>query len=324
MIRINAEQIQNSRLAVGKDSIPLGCVPFIVEGYASQWPALTHWVPETLGNQYGDYQVKCFFAEKTQSTFLQQVNRHKTLQFKDFLALVFSNNPEDAHQYYLRIDTTHPLFDQLAKDFLIPNWLTHYNPHATGIWIGQKGNITPFHHDWWHGFLAQIAGEKQFHLVHPLEGALLQQEWPSESTYDLAPAPVFSLSDLKASQLETYCEGILKPGEILYIPPYWYHQIDTLDNGNISIPIRYDTTMTPEVPLLQFSQNSGLRAITNHQIKDKEELIGLLITNRELFQEKEKAFIEAFIKTRNPSLTLDGIIEKLEGTPSRFIKINCP
>ena len=318
MIRVTPEQIYDQHIALGKASLPFGCVPFIVESYASQWPAVSNWRFENLASQYGSQQVKCFFVEKTNGTFLQQVNQHKTLLFKDFLSLVFSDNPADAHQYYLRIDTKHPLFDHLAKDFHIPDWLSHYNHDATGIWIGQQGNITPFHHDWWHGFLAQISGEKRYHLVHPLEGSLLQEQWQSESRFDLAPAPVFSQSELKQSKLETYCEGILKPGEMLYIPPYWYHQIDTLDNGNISMPIRYDSTMTPDIPLLQLSQNSILREVTNQQITDEEQLVRWLTTNRQLFEEKEDAFIKAFIRTRNPSCTLEGIKEKLEfaTTPS--------
>jgi hypothetical protein len=312
MIRITPDRIHHQQLVLDGMTIPFGCVPFIVEGFASQWPAFSQWTYENLKARYGDEQVKCFYVDKADGTFLQQVNQHKTLLFKEFLALVFSDNPTDAHQYYLRIDSQQSLFTRLAEDFVIPDWLDHYNHSATGVWIGQQGNVTPFHHDWWHGFLTQIAGKKRYHLVHPLEGATLQKQWETDAQYDLAPAPIFSVSELKKLNLEAYCEGILEPGEMLYIPPYWYHQIDTLENGNISMPIRYDSTMTPHVPLLQFSQNSVLRAVTNQNLTDEAEFVQWLQTNRRLFEEKEDAFIHAFIHTRNPHCTIEGIREKLE------------
>lgn len=318
MIRITPDHIHNQQIILDGSRISFGCVPFIVEGFASRWKAFSQWTQENLQARYGSHQVKCFYVDKADSTFLQQVNQHTVLSLEKFLSLVFSDHPTDAHQYYLRIDTQQPLFSQLENDFVIPDWLDQYNHSATGIWIGQKGNVTPFHHDWWHGFLAQISGKKRYHLVHPLEGATLQQQWDQAAQFDLAPAPVFSSSDLDSLHLETYCEGILEPGEMLYIPPYWYHQIDTLENGNISMPIRYDSTMTPHVPLLQFSQNSILRSVTNQQITDEEQLIHWLGTNRRLFEEKEAAFIKAFIHSRNPRLTLEGIREKLECATSAF------
>jgi hypothetical protein len=320
MIRITPDQIQNQQIVLDSSTIPFGCIPFIVEGYASQWKAFSQWTNENLKSEYGSYPVKCFYVDKTDGTFLQQVNPHKTLLFEKFLSLVFSDNPQDAHQYYLRIDTQQPLFAQLEKDFVIPDWLDDYNHSATGIWIGQKGNVTPFHHDWWHGFLAQVSGKKRYRLVHPLEGATLQRQWDPESQFDLASAPVFSSPELDSLHLETYCEGILEPGEVLYIPPYWYHQIDTLENGNISMPIRYDSTMTPHVPLLQFSQNSILRAVTNQHLTDEDQLIQWLGSNRRLFEEKENAFIKAFIHVRNPHCSLESIREKLEFTTSGLPK----
>jgi hypothetical protein len=165
-----------------------------------------------------------------------------------------------------------------------------------------------------------VSGKKRYRLVHPLEGATLQRQWDPESQFDLASAPVFSSPELDSLHLETYCEGILEPGEMLYIPPYWYHQIDTLENGNISIPIRYDSTMTPHVPLLQFSQNSILRAVTNQHLTDEDQLIQCLGSNRRLFEEKENAFIKAFIHTRNPHCSLESIREKLEFTTSGLPK----
>jgi hypothetical protein len=60
--------------------------------------------------------------------------------------------------------------------------------------------------------------------------------------------------------------------------------------------------------------------VTNEQITDEDQLIRWLGRNRRLFEEKEEAFIKAFIHTRNPHLALEGIRKKLEFATSALPK----
>jgi hypothetical protein len=100
------------------------------------------------------------------------------------------------------------------------------------------------------------------------------------------------------AELETAVVGTLQPGEILYIPPYWWHQIETIDGGNISMPIRFDTSQSPDVPLFQISQESSLRDITNHPIAEPAALKACLSDNRQRFHWRESEFLTALEATR--------------------------
>ena len=294
----------------GKAAIPFGCMPLIIDGLVSTWEASTKWTLDYLRRNFGAAEVTCFVASRADGSFLQQVNRSATLSFADVLTHVYAET--DDPLLYLRIGSDHALFDALSQDFQIPPLLEHYNASATGIWIGEKHNVTPFHHDWWHSFLAQVSGRKRYTVVHPFEGVLLQKDWDKAATYDLASAPYLPPDDPKLDQFETCFEGILEPGQVLYIPPYWFHQIETLDNGTISMPIRFDTPQTPNVPIYQFSQGSVLRRITNEQVRDTDQLVDVLATNRQHFLAREHAFVEALVKMRSQDKSVQEILDQLD------------
>lgn len=310
--RVSSNNIHKGIAKLGENAVPFGCLPMIIEDVVSRWPAKKNWTPQTLKANFGNEEITCFVANKRSGTFLQQVNEARRMPFGAFLDHVFSASETEEELYYLRIDTGHPLFRELAKDFEIPRFVEGYNPAATGIWIGQKGNITPFHHDWWHSFLAQVSGRKRYTLIHPLEAKILQKDWQDAAKFDLIPAPIYGNGSTLPKKLPASFEGILEPGQILYIPPYWYHQIDTLENGNISMPLRFDTVQSPDVALFQFSQDSSLRTLTNKKATNDATLISHLQMNRQKFLQKEAAFIQAYLETRDSGLTLETALEKLE------------
>ncbi len=299
--KTSAEKIRDRRAALSEELIPFGCLPLVIEDLVSRWPATKNWTRDYLSEKLGDREVTSFVSNEDEQTFLQQVNKPETMLFRQFLQNVFSE--ARGKSYYLRIATDHPLFEELSKDFEIPEILNRYNPSATGIWIGQKGNVTPFHHDWWHSFLAQISGRKRYTLIHPFEGRQLQEDWNPPAKFDLSPPPVSSADKQQDARYEACFEGILEAGQILYIPPYWFHQVETLDNGTISIPMRFDTNQSPDVPLFQLSQESTLRPITNQNASDDDSFLKHLRENRNRFFQKEKDFIDAYLRTRDSALT---------------------
>lgn len=310
--RVSSSDISKGVATLGRSAVPFGCIPLIIEDVVPLWPAAKNWTHKALKANFGKEDITCFVANKHNGTFLQQVNEARTMPFGAFLDHVFSATETEDELYYFRIDTAHSLYRELAKDFEIPRFVEGYNPAATGIWMGQKGNITPFHHDWWHSFLAQVSGRKRYVLIHPLEAKNLQADWQDAAKFDLIPAPILRSGSTLLGRLSSSFEGILEPGEILYIPPYWYHQIDTLENGNISMPLRFDTAQSPDVALFQFSQDSLLRDLTNQKATNDATFIAHLHMNRQGFLQKEEAFIRAYLETRDTDLTLGVVLEKLE------------
>lgn len=309
--RIAAESIADGMLACGEHRLPLGCFPILVDGVVGRWPAAERWTQGELSRRFGDAEVTCYVAPRAAGTFLQQASERRRLRLAEFLERVFAGGDGD-RLHYLRIGADHPLFEPLSEDFEIPRLFERYNPSATGIWIGQAGNVTPFHHDWWHSLLAQVRGRKRYFVIHPLETRALQRSWPAAARFDLEAAPVFAPGGEAFEAISIGFSGILEPGQMLYIPPFWFHQIDTLDGGNISMPIRFDTGQSVDVPLFQLSQDSALRPLTNQPERDPGRAAEVLSDNRDRFHRRERAFVDELVRVRELEAAADELLADVE------------
>ncbi len=115
---------------------------------------------------------------------------------------------------------------------------------ASGIWIGSTGVVTPLHHDAWTGLLFQLSGTKRVLMFAPSDRPNLYFNSPFAATQRWSRLP--GRSD--EADLETFprfrrtrrFEGRLEQGDVLFIPPFWSHEIEALE-PNISIPFRFSS-----------------------------------------------------------------------------------
>ncbi|GAA2683001.1 MULTISPECIES: cupin-like domain-containing protein [Actinosynnema] len=287
-----------------------GGLPLVIEGVADKWEAVGKWTAEHLVQRCGDEEVSAFVTDKSlQGTVLQQINQKVTTSFGSVVKHIFGVEREDPDRsYYLRVEPGSSVYEDLSADFEIPDTGFEYNPAWTGIWMGQTGNATPFHNDQWHGLLFQVSGHKRYLMVHPFDAPTLQRDWPAEARYDLSRADIVPEDAPVLGELEQVYQGVLGPGEVLYVPPFWMHQVVTLDDGNISMPIRFNTSQSPDVSLFQLSQRSELRNLTNQPVRDVEEIVGFLRRNRANFEGLEKEFVEALVRVRGLDVTPEQLL----------------
>ncbi|MGH3773531.1 MAG: cupin-like domain-containing protein [Pseudonocardiaceae bacterium] len=290
-----------------------GGLPLVIEGVASTWLAIERWTAQNLIDRCGDEEVTAFATDESiQGTVLQQVNRSVTTSFSEIIRHIFGIERHDPQlSYYLRVEPGASVYEELSADFEIPETGREFNPQWTGIWMGQTGNATPFHNDQWHGLLFQVSGHKRYTMVHPFDAPTLQKDWQAAARYDLARAEVLAEDAPVLRDLEQCYQGVLAPGEVLYVPPFWMHQVVTLDDGNISMPIRFNTTQSPDVSLFQFSQRSCLRDLTNQPVYDKDTIVRFLRENRANFAAREREFVEALLAVRDLDLTTDGVLAEV-------------
>jgi len=310
--RVQVRQSAEGRVRV-QDSIDFGGLPTIIDGLVRWWPAIERWTAENLIARCGSESVEVFLTSPADGTVLQQVNGKVTLSFREFIEHTFGLwQGGAARSYYLRVGPGTTVFDELCADFTIPDTGHPFNPKWTGLWLGQAGNATPFHHDWWHGLLAQIRGRKRYTLVHPFDVPRLQRDWSDAAKFDLSAAEILPAGAPILDELDLCFEGTLLPGEMLYVPPYWFHQVVTLDDGNISMPIRFDTPQMPDVALFQLSQDSCLREVTNQPVKDVSDIVRTLSRNRAKFFDKEESFVRALCAIRD--LDAEEVVRELAST----------
>jgi hypothetical protein len=131
-----------------------------------------------------------------------------------------------------------------------------FSEKTASLWCSSRGSVTPTHFDLCHGFLTQIRGRKRVLLVPPEHTRSMYRADPSgvnpnSSPVDLAlfvtglehekNARRFSEAEKKLSDSERarfpktrvalgeIREVTLWPGDTLYIPPFWWHHVVTLE-----------------------------------------------------------------------------------------------
>jgi len=139
------------------------------------------------------------------------------------------------------------LYPELQPDIEFPNLLSNdnevFSDEVSGLWIGTSGNITPLHYDLWHGFLVQIVGKKSVLLFPPDDSSCLYQDTSLGNSHlsqvDICTihSPEQKKKFSKFRDVAPY-HAILSPGDMLYIPPCWWHDVISLDDC-ISVTLRW-------------------------------------------------------------------------------------
>lgn len=153
-------------------------------------------------------------------------------------------------QIYLQQPITNTVGPAMVRDFLGFDWTFCNEKQARHHWgsltsnlllVGMAGNVTPCHYDEQQNLFAQIHGHKrcilfapdQFEALypHPVHHPHDRQSMVDFDKPDYNKFPKFR--DLKG------CEAIIGPGEVLYIPIYWWHHIESLLHGGPTITINF-------------------------------------------------------------------------------------
>lgn len=139
--------------------------------------------------------------------------------------------------------------------------------HVT-LWLQSRGVTTQIHFDLDENFHLQILGNKRFLLVPPSQHEKLYL-YPR-----IHPSYRRSQADLEAVDLERYprfaevegaLEVTLKPGDMLYIPPLWFHHVTNV-NAGLSINVFSDSD---ELGFWDDSQKSlpAFKAMPNPELR---------------------------------------------------------
>ncbi|XP_062192150.1 lysine-specific demethylase JMJ30-like isoform X5 [Phragmites australis] len=195
--------------------------PVILSGCIDHWPARTKWKDiKYLESIAGDRTVPVEVGKHYVCTEWKQ----EFITFSQFLERMWSN--DSANLTYL---AQHPLFDQikeLREDITVPEYCYAGGGELQSLnaWFGPHGTVTPLHHDTHHNLFAQVLGRKYFRL------------YPASVSGDLYPHTETMISNTSQVDLDNidekefpragdleFMDGILEEGDLLYIPPKWWH-----------------------------------------------------------------------------------------------------
>ena len=129
-----------------------------------------------------------------------------------------------------------------------------FNADTMQLWIGTRGNITPLHYDRNHGLLTQIVGRKEL-VLYSHEDTTFVYPYPGHSdrahtsrvNLRLMGDAAYAKKFPKWEEAQPYT-CVLQPGELLYTPPFWWHDVTSLDNC-VSVTLPWDIDGYEEFPL---------------------------------------------------------------------------
>ena len=227
--------------------------PVIVEGLLDALDIADVATPAGLERAAGDQTITVTSFDDASPYFLYSggydtsVVGEQKMKMSDFLTMMFDRGIEPGTVVYqlFGIGSLHgegaamlDRFDHAVRE----RSTAATEPRFSGIWVGSPGATTPLHHDAWPGLLFQTHGTKRVAMYSPadrtnlsfclpLRGGGRWSELPGRSD-DASPA------DFPRLQRADRHVGELHPGEALYIPPFWAHEMEAVE-ANISVPFRF-------------------------------------------------------------------------------------
>lgn len=262
-----------SRVAV-ENEIANRDSPFILTDVVTEWPAFSRWTLSYLGERIGDRKVKVSVSHGRVfhygSTEHAQA-RTRELPFDEALRQIAHHDGATEHLYIMEQQSSAgysvaDVYPELANDFAAPAAIEKEKLRQVNLWIGTAGNVTPLHYDAANNFLAQIRGRKRIHLFHPSQADLLYPSATRQSANNTSQVLLLKPDFDKHPRFKeaVACECTLQPGEMLYIPPHWWHHVESLDAA-----ISLNFWWKPR--LAQFLHPMGIQSIYYHH--DRGELV---------------------------------------------------
>ncbi|WP_094672370.1 cupin-like domain-containing protein [Hydrocoleum sp. CS-953] len=209
--------------------------PVVITNMMTKWQALSLWTPEYFKTHYGDANVEIQDNRNSDAQYEINKGRHKrVLKLSEYVDMVV--NGGDTNDYYMVASNRNFQRDKI-KNLLddinfYPDFLDSSNTKGQiKLWFGPGGTITPVHHDQTNLISAQVYGRKLWRIISPDQTPFLYNYQTVFSKVDLENPDYYRYPLFKKVKI---IEVILEPGEMIFIPIGWWHQVKSL---NVSISL---------------------------------------------------------------------------------------
>jgi len=200
-------------------------VPAVVSGLTADWAAMGKWNFDFFKSACGDVDVEVTHDH----------GKRRWQRLADYLEEV-GGRQRKARLPYLRgwyYERDVPaLSSDLWKagdfhDVAFRDWFKklprRFHPDFHWLFIGGAGSTTPLHVDptATHAWLTQISGRKRFVLFAPCDLPLLRNSTGTD---------LMSLEEIRERGVPSL-EAVLEPGDTLFVPAFWAHYVECIDDS---------------------------------------------------------------------------------------------
>lgn len=220
-----------------------GCRPVVLTDVAHDWPAAQRWSPADLKARFGHLEVEIQAERSANAQYEVDKLRHrKRVNLGDFVDRVMAmgvSNDEylTANNELLRRPEFAPLLEDIGS---LPAVCDRAKlAERSSFWFGPAGTVTPLHHDTIMLFHTQIVGRKRWRFISPLQTPRLYNHFEVYSPIDLDHIDWARYPDFAGVKV---LETIVEPGETMFLPLGWWHQVTSLD---VSLSFSYSNLDVP-------------------------------------------------------------------------------
>jgi hypothetical protein len=207
--------------------------PVMIKGGGKNSNAFKKWSPEYLKSVIGKKAVDVKHSKNGVYSYRQGAVTNLNLSFDEAVTYMNSNN-----SVYIQQASIVDHYPELIADLDEPPWIEKTDiSRITNFWYGGAGCVSPLHYDKSHNFFYQIMGRKELILFSPSDGKFLYPD--TQPNFIHISLINLDNPDIIAYPLFKNAQGyrvIVNPGDVLYLPLHWWHQVRSLD---LSISVNY-------------------------------------------------------------------------------------
>ncbi len=260
--------------------------PVILKGLARDWPLARK---ETAA-EAAEY-LKTFYRGRPVTVFIAQPEQQgrfgynedvtqldfesDTGQLDEYLDIVIGLLEEDeAPTFYVGstdVDVFLPGF-RAENDLVLNHPMFEDNPPLVGAWIGNRSTAKA-HYDMSNNMAVCLVGRRRFTLFPPEQ---IENLYPGP----LEPTPggqVLTMTDINAPDFERFPRlrdaleaaqiADLEPGDLLYYPAMWWHEVEARERFNVMVNYWWNTSP----PFMDTPQNTLMHALLSLRDRPEQE-----------------------------------------------------
>jgi lysine-specific demethylase 8 len=207
--------------------------PVVITDVVPTWRASSLWSTEYLSTRVGDKQVAVQVSRNGKFTYDQDQRPGHTIETMTIarLARIIDGKEPAAELHYLHQIPISKELPELLVDLDAPAGMSG-DLVLSNFWFGVAGTTTQLHFDQLNNYLCQVRGRKRVTIFDPAQTKYLYQYPMGSPRCHGSPVDIECATSRQQYPLieqARYAETVLEPGEMLFLPAYWWHHVRALD-----------------------------------------------------------------------------------------------
>ncbi len=235
---------------IGLDALYEYCLrlrnPIVITDIFTSLPNFKNWTMDYLVSKVGHKNVTVDISDDGVFTVDSKTGiptyQSKTMDLKHYVEEMYQNNSK--YKMYARKISILEQLPELKSDIKLIDYIPCNALRYINLWIGQGGNVSPLHFDYYNNYFIQLLGDKKMWLYSPQDfHHLYPNSWKSDA-YSLSRINAESPNFVKypSAAKATRIELTIPAGSILFLPSHWWHQVRSVNTG-ISLNIWCEPTL---------------------------------------------------------------------------------